>query len=553
MSDQQYPTPLEMFYKWEKEIPNEVYFRQPFAGKWHEITFKEAGRQVRCVAAALKNRNLPDGAKVAIISKNCAHWIMSDLAIMMAGLVSVPLYPNISAEKINYCLEHSGAKVAFIGKLDDWASMKSGLPAGVHGISYPMYEEAGYQNWDALCKSEQPIMDNPVLDRDKLCSIIYTSGTTGNPKGVMHSAHNFAYASKMATQVLTFGNASAPRGQMFSYLPLSHIAERSLVEMGSLASGATINFAESLDTFAANLAYSKPTVFLAVPRIWTKFQMGILGKMPQKKLNTFLKIPILSGIVKKKIKAGLGLENCNHFLTGAAPMSLAMQEWYKKLGIVIQDVYGMTEDTAYSHSNNGTNIKFGTVGVRMPSVESKITDEGEIAIKSNCIMLGYYNDPEKTAETIRDGYLHTGDQGEYDNEGFLRITGRVKDLFKTAKGKYVVPNPIEMQFGKNEFVEQVCVVGSGLQQPIVLVYPSEAGRSMDRKALEDSLCQTLKEVNGTVEKHEKLNSLIVVKDEWTIENELLTPTLKIKRNAIDQKYGELYQEWCDCEGAVSFE
>jgi len=545
-----YPLPLDMMYRWEKESPNLVFMRQPINGKWHEWTWKETGQEVRKMAAYLKNLNLEPGTRIAMISKNCAHWIISDLAIMMAGHTGVPLYPNLNAETIRQILEHSESKVLLVGKLDGWSAMRSGVPENVQCIAFPFYTEPGYPEWYELMKNVQPLRDDVHRDRNDLATIIYTSGTTGMPKGVMHKFHNFGWAAKQAMDELQL----KPHTQrFFSYLPLCHIAERLLVEMGSIYTGSVVSFAESLDTFAKNLAESEPTVFLGVPRIWSKFQQGILTKMPQKKLDLFLKIPILNGIVKKKIKAGLGLANAENVFTGAAPTPAALINWFAKLDINIQEAYAMTENCCYSHVTRNNAIKVGFVGQPLPECEVKLSPQKEILIKHEAMMDGYYKEPAMTAETLVDGWLHTGDEGFIDSKGFLKITGRVKDLFKTSKGKYVAPSPIEMRISANADVEQVAVVGDGIPQPIVLLVLSESGMKKSKSEVTDSILKTIGEVNTQIDQHEQVKVAIIVKTPWTVENELLTPTMKIKRNPIEKIYRSHYEKWYASKDAVIWE
>jgi long-chain acyl-CoA synthetase len=341
--------------------------------------------------------------------------------------------------------------------------------------------------------------------------------------------------------------------RFFSYLPLSHIAERLLVQMGSIYTGGSVNFAESLDTFAANLAESRPTVFLGVPRIWAKFQQGILTKMPQKKLDLFLKIPILNGIVKKKIKTGLGLIDAQNTLTGAAPCPAALMEWFKKLDINIQEAYAMTENCCYSHVTLNHEIKIGYVGKALPRCQVKLSEQKEVLIKHEALMDGYYKEPQMTADTIKDGWLHTGDEGYIDEEGYLKITGRVKDLFKTSKGKYVAPNPIEMKISANADIDQVCLVGDGLPQPIALVVLSEQGLKKTRDDLRLSLEKTLSDLNPTLDQHEQVEKAVIMKEAWTVENELLTPTLKIKRNPVEKLKKGHYETWYAAKGMVVWE
>lgn len=534
-------SPLQKLYYWNEKKPDKTFLRQPFNGQWLHYSWKRVDDEVRRMAAYLRSLDLPPQSRIAIISKNCAHWIMSDLAIMMAGHVSVPLYPTIPADLIRYCLEHCDAKVAFIGKLDDWSKQRSGLPDHVKGISYPLWTEQGYENWDDIIAKTEPYKEYYIPHSSDIATIIYTSGTTGLPKGVVQSINAFSYAASWA---LTELQDISEDERFFSYLPLSHIAERMLVEMGGLYSGGTISFAESLDLFPANLKDTKPSVFLAVPRIWTKFQMGILSKMPQKRLDLLLKIPIISNIIKKKIKEGLGLDQAKYLLTGAAPMPVVTMNWFEKIDFVICEAYAMTENCAYSHLTRTHSRKPGYVGTPMPNCDVKLSEEGEILVKSECTMLEYYREPEKTKEAItEDGFLRTGDQGEIDEKGFLKITGRVKDIFKTDKGKYVAPAPIELELSKNTFIEQVCVVGANLPQTMALVVLSEDGKKANKEELEKSLEETMVEVNKSLDKHEKLKKAVIMKEEWTIDNNLLTPTLKVKRNILEKAKTPYYEKW----------
>ena len=533
-----------MLYKWEQEKPNEIYLSQPIDGVWHNWTWKEFGIEVRKMAAYLKSLSLPEDSKIALLSKNCAHWMMTDMAIMMSGHVSVPLYPNLNAETLGKILTHSESKLLFVGKLDNFEDMKSGVPTDMDCITFPFYAE-DYSRWEELTKNIEPMQDNIIRAENELATIIYTSGTTGDPKGVMHKFFNFSFATTNAVNTLHLENEV-----FFSYLPLCHIAERLLVQMGSLYSGGRTYFAESLDTFASNLAEASPTVFLGVPRIWTKFQQGILTKLPQRKLNILLSVPFLSSLIKKKIKKGLGLSKAKNIFTGAAPTPVVLIRWFARLGIHIQEAYAMTENTCYSHVSYNNNINVGYVGQALPECDVKLSERNEILIKHDALMDGYYKMEEETNKTIVDGWLHTGDEGEIDTNGFLKITGRVKDLFKTSKGKYVAPSPIEMKLSANKNIEQVCVVGTEIPQPIAVIVLSERGKNQSKVDLTNSLTKTLDIVNPKLDGHEKIHNFVVVKEEWTVENKLLTPTMKIKRNAIEKLYKENYSFWYEGERVV---
>tara|TARA_Y100001968_G_C19431440_1_gene757278 strand:- start:334 stop:1968 length:1635 start_codon:yes stop_codon:yes gene_type:complete len=541
-----YLSPLEMMYRWEEEKSNEVFLSQPINSIWHEWTWKEAMIEVRKMAAYINRLNLKEQSKIAILSKNCAHWIMSDLAIMMSGHVSVPLYPNLKPKSLEKILIHSETKMIFVGKLDDFEHMKSGIPEDIHCVTYPFYSQ-DFPKWHDLIRDISPIEDNVIRSNNELATIIYTSGTTGNPKGVMHNFYNFSFATTNAVNALTLKDES-----FFSYLPLCHIAERLLVEMGSIYSGGKVSFAESLDSFTENLSTAQPSVFLGVPRIWTKFQQGILSKIPQKKLNILLSIPIVSSLIKKKIRKGLGLSQARNIFTGAAPTSVALIRWFESIGIVIQEAYAMTENTCYSHVSFRDNIKIGSVGQALPLCDVKLSDQNEILIKHKALMNGYYKDEDQTNETIKDGWLYTGDEGEIDSEGFLKITGRVKDIFKTSKGKYIAPSPIELKISANKNIEQVCIVGNEIPQPIGLVVLSERGQNKTKQDLIFSLERTLEIVNSKLEKHEIINKIIVIKEAWTIENNLLTPTMKIKRTDVEKRYKMNYQKWYDLSEKIVF-
>ena len=533
-------TPLEVFYYWEHTTPGNIFLRQPVNGKWKTWTFKQAGDEIRKIAAALKAYNFPPQSNVAILSKNCAHWIMSDLAIWLAGHVSVPIYATFSAATIRQILEHSGSKALFVGKLDNFSQQKEGVPPGVKCISFSLYGEKEGDQWDDLLTLHHPIIEYLYRKPEELATIKYTSGTTGNPKGVMISFHALHYVTSHALGEEGFD--IIPGGQrFFSYLPLSHIAERMLVELGGLYSGAIISFAESIEKFPENLMKTQPTVFLAVPRIWQKFKEKIEQKMP--KLEKLLKIPVVNSIVKKAIRKKLGLSKAVWVLTGAAPISPALLEWFNKLDIKIHEVYGMTENLAYSHLNLNE-IKLGTVGKTWKDVESRISEEAEIQVRHPGLMLGYYREPEITSAVFTaDGFLKTGDKGEVDAEGFLTITGRIKDQFKTDKAKFIDPAPIELKLLTNPDIEQVCVVGTGIPQPIALAVLSASGREKGKEMVKESISKTIEEINLMLQSYERIKTAVILQQDWTIENGLMTPTLKVKRNAVEKIHSPKYQFW----------
>jgi long-chain acyl-CoA synthetase len=541
---------LQRLYLWEKTAPARIALTQPMGNAVViDFTWSQVVDQVRRMAAHLQAQGWEPGSKVAILSKNCAWWLMSDLAIWMAGYVSVPLYPTLAADTVRQILTHSEARACFIGKLDGWAGMKPGVPQGLPCISYPLSPLdaiRSYEGWDEICARNQPLAGEPVRDADELATLIYTSGTTGKPKGVMHSFGNFAWALDSGIRRIPMSEAD----RMLSYLPLAHVVERVLVEHGWLRTGMRLYFAESLETFTADIQRAHPTIFFSVPRLWVKFQHGVHHKMPPAKLNRLLAIPLIGAIVRRKVRKALGLDQCRIAAGGAAPMPVSLLNWYRGLGLPINEGYGLTENLAVSHLTVPGSDQTGTVGPPYEGVEARIDAEtGEIQMRSPAVMQGYYKEPAQTRDTFTaDGWLRTGDKGRIDPQGNLHITGRVKDLFKTSKGKYVAPAPIEDKLVMHEAVEACVVTGANLGQPlgIVMLNAETVTRVSDpvaRSELEASLAQHLKDVNATLDPHEQLDCVVVETTAWTVDNDLITPTFKVKRNRIEELYSAQYEVW----------
>ena len=539
---------VEWFYHWEKSIPDEVYLRQPQDGKWITYTWKQVGEEARKMASYLKKQGLPPKAHVGIVSKNCAHWIIADLAIMMCGYVSVPFYPTLVGDQLGQVIKHSEIQFLFVGKLDEWKKMKPGIPKELPTVAFPENAVKELDQWYDKIKDEKPFDQSPAPADEDICTIIYTSGTTGTPKGVIYNHLQLKLVAAAGSQTISFREK---RHRFFSYLPLCHVAERQIVELASLQSGGVVSFAESIDSFLNNLKDASPTIFFAVPRIWTKFQMGVLEKMPQKKLDTLLKIPILNNVVRKKIRKGLGINDAEYCFTAAAPCPPSMHKWYNALGVQLLELYGMTENVGACTVMTADNVVIGTVGKPHKGAELKIAeDSGEILMNAPWIMQGYYKEPALTAEVLQNGWLHTGDMGEIDKDGNLKITGRVKDTFKTSKGEFIVPGPIEWGYALNNYIEQICVLGRELPQPVALLVLSELGRKKSREELETSLVATMDSVNEGLIDYEKVKKIVVMKEPWTVENGILTPKLSIKRNVLEGNYEENLQSWYATEGIV---
>lgn len=559
LKGEQYKTLVDLCYHWEKASANQVFLRQPKGAIWTEYTWGETMEYARKLVTAFQDAGLQKGDKIGILSKNCAHWVISEIAIMIGGYIHVPFYATTNEKSLKELVDLSQVKLLFVGKLDEWDTVKGTVPEkeDLKIVQFPYYEgNAVVQegiSWDNFIGNKLPSQENYTPALTDIWSIFYTSGTTGTPKGVVHtyaSAANILYDQEM--QHGDFHLYNGQENVFFSYLPLNHIAEQVLIVTGCIYASGYISFAESIDTFQKNLVDTSPSVFLAVPRIWTKFQQGVLAKMPQKKLDLFLKIPVLSGIVKKKIKAALGLQRIKLCISGAAPMPKPLLRWYQKLGIIIQETYGLTETMGVVIINPLDDLQIDKSGKKLREAQIKIDPETEeILVKTSWLFKEYYQAEELNKEVFEtDGFFHTGDTGELDSQGFLKVTGRVKDTFKTSKGKFIVPALIEDNFASNTLIEQICIVGLGLPQPIALLVLSENCESMAESDIHASLQQTLKEVNAKLASHEKVKKIICVKDPWSVENGLMTPTLKIKRNVIHKLNAEKYQDWYHCDEII---
>jgi long-chain acyl-CoA synthetase len=536
--------------EWSGKSPERTFLTQPLEGEVREWTFRQAHDDAARFASALLKLGLAPGDKVAILSKNCAEWLIADVAISMAGLVSVPIYPTAGTDMIGYVLEHSDARAILIGRLDDPGPARRALSPDVATIGLRYSGLDCKHDWQAMIEGSDPIGQRHRPTRDETMTILYTSGSTGRPKGVVISYGAYEYASRIAAE--TMGVSSADRA--LSYLPLAHITERTVIAGPAIYSGSHLFFVDKLDTFLTDLLRCEPTLFISVPRLWVQFQTGVHKKMPPHKLDRLLKIPVVGKRVARKVRQGLGLGSCRLIGSGSAPISPLTLRWYEKIGVHISEGWGMSETSGLACTNMPFRSEsIGTIGAPLPGTEMKLSDEGEILIRSPGLFTEYYKQPGLTAEVFTaDGFFHTGDKGEWieDIQAF-RITGRVKELFKSAKGKYIAPVPIEGKLAGNPLVEQVCVMGAGLRAPVAVVVPTAAAMEMPREDVDSSLEATLHAINDMLESHEKLSTLYITDDPWTVENELLTPTMKIRRDKLEARYANVIREgdgtiiWCE--------
>ncbi len=529
--------PLQQFLHRAKTFPYKAYLHQPVGSKWTTYTWGEIDSLARKVAAALQANGLQAGDKVAILAKNSVEWVVVDFAIAMVGMISVPIYSTAGSHTIEYVLEHSEAKLMFVGKLDSCAALKV-ANVNIPTVAFP-YKALidSYQSshqWADFINVE-PLINVYDQQEDDIYTLVYTSGSTGKPKGVVLSCLNMALATVSLREL--YNDEDTAKG--VSYLPMAHITERSVVTMTSLYVNSEIYFVESLDTFVQDLKHAKPTHFVSVPRLWAKFQTGILEKMPDSKLQLLLKIPFVGKRVAAKIREGLGLGECTQFSSGSAPISPSLLKWYAKLGMPICEGWGMSETAGAACANMPYNEShLGTIGLALDTIQLKLGDNDELLIKGPSIFKSYYKNPEATAEAFSDGWFKTGDKAKQNADGSWVITGRVKEQFKTAKGKYVAPVPIESLLGDNSIIEQCCVVGLGKPQPMALVVLN-CMDTMSEEKISESLSVTIESVNKQLESHERLSHILVTQEPWSIENGLLTPTLKLKRPEIERHYQTL--------------
>ncbi|ABD70196.1 AMP-dependent synthetase and ligase [Rhodoferax ferrireducens T118] len=549
---------LDYVYDHADAHPDQVFLSQPVGGgKVTDYTWAQTVDQARRMAAHLQSRGLERGARVAILSKNCAHFFMAELAIWMAGYTTVAIFPTEVAETVHFVLEHSGASLLFVGKLDTWEAQKPGVPASLPRIAFPLAPQTDYDTWDAIVARTGPLGGRPQRGANELAMLIYTSGSTGQPKGAMVSFGAITRAGEGFSNYTRERLGRETEIRLLSYLPLAHSFERSCVEASTLVGGdAHVFFAEALDTFLTDLQRARPTVFISVPRLWLKFQQGVFAKMAPEKLDRLLGIPILGRIVAKKVLKGLGLDQVRNAASGSAPIPPDLIAWYRRLGLKLYEGYGMTEDNSFSHGSNEKFNEPGYVGVAMPGVQVRISDEGEILIKSPGQFSGYYKQPELTAASFtEDGFFRTGDLGELRADGLLKITGRAKELFKTAKGKYVAPAPIENLLNAHPMVELSLVSGVGQPSAYAMVVLAESlrpqmGDPNVRARVQDELGQLLQDVNQQVPEYEHLRMIVVAREPWSIENGCLTPTMKIKRGRIEAAVAAQVEVWYTGRGPV---
>ena len=520
---------------WADTCPDRVWLRdlRETAEQDVEYTWAQARAEIHAMAAMLESR-FGSGERMVVLSRNRPHWFMADLAVIASGNVTVSMFTTLPGSTAKYILDFTDTKVIFVGETSNWESVSEVLAEDVTIITLPGVEvPQPHLKWEDLLAQFNGQSPSYQCKHDDLMSLVFTSGTTGMPKGVMQNHDSNLIPIRRFIEA--FGIRDNPR--YFSYLPLSHIAERQIVEFSSLVACGEVNFNESLETLLRDLQRTRPHMFFGPPRIWEQFQQAVIGKFGGKDALAQALDQDEKGI-GQLILDGIGLNEVEYCLTAAAPTPPALIHWWDRLGLVLSEGFGQTEAMGLIVSSPDDR-RIGSIGKPVGDVEIKLTDEDELAVRASGCTPGYYKQPEKTAELIQDGWYHTGDKARIDEDGFIYITGRVKDYFKTIQGKFVAPPPIEGEFAKNPHAEQQCLLGRGFSKTVMIAVLTDEASGHDNDMVEQSLRETTEAINNDVEKHARIGAVIVSREPWSIENEVLTPTLKIRREKVEERFGEL--------------
>lgn len=544
---------------------------------------------VLCLKNYLESLKLSRNGKIAIIAENSVEWVITDLTSMIASYITVPIYPSLSAESIKYILNDSGAEVCFVStglQLNKIVSIRKDLPHLKNIISYNDVESSNLKDdiisFRDIFSNKKSRKLNDIIEEieilsdgvneDDLLTVIYTSGTTGTPKGVMLTHKN------IYSNIITFPEILhvSESDVLLSYLPYSHIYERTVGYYLAFFSGSKIYYAQSIDTIGVQMQEVKPTLVATVPRLLDKMYNRLMKsgeEMPDgmKKRIFFwglnvarfdgknknsLKWKLADKLVFQKIKAKTG-GRIRLFVSGGGALNKNIGEFFDGIGIVTIEGYGLTETSPVVSVNRPWNNKYGTIGHPLKGVEVKIADDGEILVKGDIVMKGYYNSPDETAEVISDGWFHTGDIGEFDSDGFLKITDRKKSLFKSSGGKYIAPTHIEELVSQLRYVDQIIIIGNGRMYVTALIVPDRdelknlAKKNNIQIEVENDLFtnnelrkvieKDINEVQKDLSSYEKIRKFTLLRTPFTIESGEITPSLKIKRKFVEDKYKNLIE------------
>lgn len=518
---------------WNSKCPDKIWLRARSGDEIRNWSWAEGHTEINAIAAWQEQHFEGRGHCVGILSKNRPHWFFADYGSAAAGNVVVPMFTTLAAETADYVMSFTDMKLLFVGETENWEQLRQVLPSNIQLVALPGVElNDEHLRWEDIVAPYRGSRPDYQCQADDLTSLVFTSGTTGVPKGVMQThTSNIVPVTRFSE---AFGVEESAR--YFSYLPLSHIAERQIVEGSSLVNCGEVYFNENMGTLLRDLPDCRPHVFFGPPRVWEQLQQGILAQFgSQAAIDAALEAD--SEGVGKLIRDKLGLDEANYLLTAAAPTPPALIRWYDRFGITLMEGFGQTECMGPIVSL-GNERRIGSIGKAMPGVEVRISEEDELQVKADGCSPGYYKMPEKTAETFVDGWVYTGDKVKLDEDGFYYITGRVKDYFKTIQGKFVAPTPMENIFAENDKTEQICLLGRGYSKTVMTCVLSAVAQQLDKAEVEAALRERVAAVNSAVEKHARIGAVIVSTEPWSIDNGVLTPTLKIRREKVEEMFGE---------------
>lgn len=530
MSLQTLPQLLE---HWAQCCPERVWLKDLTPDGAREYAWGAARDEVNAAASALEGR-FGHGCRMVLLSRNRAHWFMADLAVIASGNISIGMFTTLPPGTARYVLDFAEARVMFVGEAPNWDKVRKILPDGITLVSLPGVElEEPHLRWEDLVAEGRGSRAHFQPRPDDVMSLVFTSGTTGQPKGVIQTHQSNLLPIRRFREA--FGTRD--RARHFSYLPLSHIGERQIVEFSSLEGCGEVSFNQGLDTLASDLSRTRPHMFFGPPRVWEQLRQAVTARFGGEAALQKALDQDAEGM-GKLILAGLGLDQVEYCLVAAAPSPPALIHWWDRLGLTLMEGFGQTEAMGV-FANSHAGRKVGSVGKPIGEVEYRIAEDGELLVRMAGCTPGYYRDPVRTAELLRDGWLHTGDKARVDEEGYVYLTGRVKDYFKTIQGKYVAPPPIEGEFARNPWTEQHCLLGRGMSRTVMVAVLNEEGRGADPAALEASILETVEEINAGLEKHARIGAVILSDETWTPDNEILTPTLKVRREQVEIRFAEL--------------
>ena len=555
--------------------PQQIAYQAKLEGRWQPTTWKSYAEQVRTVARALIALGMPRHGKVAILGFNRPEWVIFNHAAMMAGGAPAGIYTTCSPDEVQYIIHHAEAHVVLVEDAAQLAKVKAKraeLPLlktivvmrGASGTGGDVI------TWDELLARGEPQHDAELdarldaIQPDDLATLIYTSGTTGPPKGVMLSHRNLAWTAQLSFDL----NGRHTDDIVVSYLPLSHIAEQMLTLHVPATAGSTVYFAEAIDKVPDAIKEARPTAFFGVPRIWEKFHAVLAGKLGEltgakktlvawargvcTRVHGFrdrgapvpyaldVQYKLANKLVLAKLKAAMGLDRARDLVSGAAPIAPDVLQFFQSIDLPIREIYGQSEGTGPTSYNLPGKTKLGSVGPPLPGVEVKLGDDGEILVKGPNVFLGYYKEPEATAEALRDGYLCSGDLGAFDKDGFLSITGRKKEIIITAGGKNIAPKNIEAALKESPLIGEAVVIGDRRKYLTVLVTLDDAAAAKvgGVDAVRAAIQARIDEVNVTLARVEQIKKFAILARPFGIETGELTPTMKIKRKVVANKFAQ---------------